>query len=82
MTLEHKGFPLQEVRCMKCMAHIGFSNDYKFCPYCGAEIPDCAKPQKVVCPLCQGAGKIDQLTAYMHRDIAPAVINGGNNDTK
>lgn len=67
---------LTEIRCMKCMAHLGYDCQYKFCPYCGAPIPENAKPKKVMCPLCQGAGEIDQMTAYMHRDVAPvAEIN-------
>ena len=49
----------QSYICKGCGRVVLRTPDAKYCHYCGAKLPELKEPPKVVCPMCQGTGKVE-----------------------
>lgn len=49
----------QSYICKECGRAVLRTADAKYCHYCGAKLPELKEIPKVVCPICQGTGKIE-----------------------
>lgn len=45
--------------CKKCGRAVLRTADAKYCHCCGAKLPELKEMPKMVCPMCQGTGKVE-----------------------
>ena len=49
----------QSYICKKCGRAVLRTADTKYCHCCGAKLPELKETPKMVCPMCQGTGKVE-----------------------
>ena len=61
----------QSYICKKCGRAVLRTEDAKYCHCCGAKLPELKEIPKMVCPICQGTGKIEARSYQAFNPMAP-----------
>lgn len=61
----------QSYICKECGRTVLRTPDAKYCHCCGAKLPELKETPKMVCPMCQGTGKIEARTCQPFNPTTP-----------
>ena len=61
----------QSYICKGCGRVVLRTPDAKYCHYCGAKLPELKEIPKVVCPMCQGTGKVEPKSVQPFNPTVP-----------
>lgn len=72
----------QSYICKECGRAVLRTADSKYCHCCGAKLPELKEIPKVVCPTCQGTGKIEARAYQPFNPINWAYFGCMTNENK
>lgn len=61
----------QSYICKNCGRAVLRTADTKYCHCCGAKLPELKEMPKVVCPMCQGTGKVEATSVQPFNPTVP-----------